>query len=86
MMHLQGAVNRLDRDRFASFVVNEEMRAGDHALRAAETRRWCRHHDDLLQALSHLVDGGKVGEHPEAELVRGDGRLEFSLVTGVKEA
>jgi hypothetical protein len=42
-MYLQGSVDWLDRDRLSASVLNQEMRAGHHALRATEALRRRRH-------------------------------------------
>ena len=71
-MHLQRAVDGLDHDRLAAFVLKEEMRTGHRALRAAEAGRRRRHEDDVLHRRFHLVDGGEIREHPDAEFMRRD--------------
>ena len=70
VMHLQRAVDRLDHERLAGLVLEEEMRAGDRALRAAEAGRRRRHEHDVLHRLSHLIDRGEIGERPDAEFLR----------------
>jgi hypothetical protein len=64
VMHFQRAADRLDHERLARFVLQEEMGWRHDALRAAKTRRGRRHHDDALHRLLHLVDRGEVGERP----------------------
>ena len=68
-MNFQRAVDRLDHERLARLVLEEEMRTWHRALRAAETRRRRRHEHDILHRLPHLIDGGEIGERPDAELI-----------------
>ena len=79
-MHLQRAVDRLDHERLARLVLEEEMRTGDRALRAAEAGRRRRHQHDVLHRLAHLIDRGEIGESPDAELLR---RERVALILGV---
>jgi len=69
-MHFQRAVDRLYHDRLAALVLQKEMRAGDRALRVAETWHRRRHKHDILDRFSYLIDGGEIGERPGAEFLR----------------